>query len=63
MRRMITRCYVMSEDSLDNINRKLLALQHTVEGMRKSDRREGLLKAIRSVRGELWVNCSFGGEE
>lgn len=59
---MLTRCYIMTEDHLERIDRKLLAVQHTVEEMRKSDRRDDLIKRIASIRSDLNADFDFGGQ-
>lgn len=60
---MITKCYIMSDDQLNRIDRKLIALRHNVEAMRKSERRDDLIKAIRSIQAEFTADDFRNGGE
>ena len=60
----MTRCYLMSEEHFDTIDRKLYKIRCLVEGMRKSERRTELLDAIHIARGYLHYHEDiFGGED
>lgn len=59
---MLTKCYIMSEDQFDRVNQKLLNLHHSIKFI-ESDRRDDLLKSIRSIRADLIPDgYTFGGE-
>lgn len=49
----MTACWVMSENQFNRIEMQLFALEQIVRDMRKSTKKEELLKGIRDVRATL----------
>ena len=52
----MVRCYIMSENTLNNLELLTYELQVKIEGMRKSNQREELLKSIRKIKAALNSN-------